>query len=107
MIWRHGIEGQVNGMSDDLISRKVLLGTERLLMTDIVENNPTAKYILEQVLFDIENAPAAFDKEKVIEQIKVLSTGIILNTNICDDYAEGYVRAAKDIIEIIEKGGIE
>ena len=51
-------------MSDDLISRKTLLGTERLLMTDIVQNNPTAKYILEQVLFDIENAPTAFDKEK-------------------------------------------
>ena len=97
----------MNGMSNDLISRKVLLGTERLLMTDIVENNPTAKYILEQVLFDIENAPTAFDKEKVIDQLKVLSSGIILNTNISDDYAEGYVRAAKDIIEIIEKGGIE
>ena len=94
-------------MSDDLISRKVLLGTERLLMTDIVENNPTAKYILEQVLYDVEHAETAFDKEKVIEQIKVLSTGIILNTNICDDYAEGYVRAAKDVIEIVEKGGIE
>lgn len=51
--------------------------------------------------------PTAFDKEKVIEQIKVLSAGIILNTNICDDYAEGYVRAAKDIIKIVEKGGIE
>lgn len=51
--------------------------------------------------------PTAFDKEKVIEQIKVLSTGIILNTNISDDYAEGYVRAVKDIIEIVEKGGIE
>lgn len=98
---------QVNGMSNDLISRKVLLGTERLLMTDIVENNPTAKYILEQVLFDIENAPTAFGKEKVIDQLKVLSSGIILNTNISDDYAEGYVNAAKDIIEIIEKGGIE
>ena len=94
-------------MSDDLISRKDLIGTERLLMTDIVENNEVARYILEQVLHDIEHAPAAFDKEKVIEQIKVLSTGIILNTNICDDYAEGYVRAAKDIIEIVEKGGIE
>lgn len=35
------------------------------------------------------------------------SYGIILNTNISDDHAEGYVRAAKDIIEIIEKGGIE
>ena len=97
----------MNGMSNDLISRKVLLGTERLLMTDIVENNPTAKYILEQVLFDIENAPTAFGKEKVIDQLKVLSSGIILNTNISDDYAEGYVNAAKDIIEIIEKGGIE
>lgn len=94
-------------MSDDLISRKALLGTERLLMTDIVQNNPTAKYILEQVLYDIEHADTAFDKEKVIEQIKALSTGIILNANICDDYAEGYVRAAKDIIEIVEKGGIE
>ena len=58
-----------------------------------------------QELIDIQ--PTAFDKEKVIEQIKVLSTGIILNTNICDDYAEGYVRAAKDIIEIVKKGGIE
>lgn len=94
-------------MSDDLISRKALLGTERLLMTDIVQNNPTAKYILEQVLYDIEHTETVFDKEKVIEQIKVLSAGIILNTNICDDYAEGYVRAAKDIIEIIKKGVIE
>lgn len=94
-------------MSDDLISRKALLGTERLLMTDIVQNNPTAKYILEQVLYDIEHTDTAFDKEKVIEQIKVLLAGIILNTNISDDYAEGYVRAAKDIIEIIKKGGIE
>ena len=55
----------------------------------------------------IWKVPAAFDMEKVIEQIKILSTGIILNTNICDDYAEGYVRAAKDIIEIVEKGGIK
>lgn len=58
-------------------------------------------------LEDFDRQPTAFDKEKVNEQIKVLSTGIMLNTNICDDYAEGYVRAAKDIIEIIEKGGIE
>ena len=64
-------------MSDDLISRKALLGTERLLMTDIVQNNPTAKYILEQVLYDIEHTETVFDKEKVIEQIKVLSDGII------------------------------
>ena len=51
-------------MSDDLISRKDLLGTERLLMTEIAENNKVARYILEQVLYDIEHAPVAFDKGK-------------------------------------------
>lgn len=58
-------------------------------------------------LEDFDRQTTAFDKEKMIERIKVLSAGIILNTNICDDYAEGYVRAAKDIIEIVEKGGVE
>ena len=36
-------------MSDDLISRKDLIGTERLLMTNIVKNNEVARCILEQV----------------------------------------------------------
>lgn len=81
-------------MSDDLISRKALLGTERLLMTDVVENNPTAKYILEQVLFDIEHADAAFDKEKVIDKIK--------------DYRDLIPAwALRETVEIIEKGGIK
>ena len=82
-------------MSDDLISRKALLGTECLLMTDIVENNPTAKYILEQVLYDVEHAETAFDKEKVIEEL--------------EDYLfEKYcVECDEKIAEIVEKGGIE
>ena len=82
-------------MSDDLISRKVLLGTECLLMTDIVENNPTAKYILEQVLYDVEHAETAFDKEKVIEELK-------------DYLFEKYcVEGNEKIAEIVEKGGIK
>lgn len=88
-------------MSDDLISRKALLGTERLLMTDIVQNNPTAKYILEQVLYDIEHAETAFDKEKVIEELKQISKALLMAENFngaaCIDKA----------IEVIEKGGIE
>ena len=92
-------------MSDDLISRKALIGTERLLMTDIVQNNPTAKYILEQVLFDIENAPAAFDKEKVIEELNsernlmYREDGTLMGarTQISIDRA----------VDIVEKGGIE
>lgn len=99
-------------MNDDLISRKALIGTERLLMTDIVQNNPTAKYILEQVLFDIENAPAAFDKEKVIAKIDNASMsrcryGFInfdLSPRRCIDCQNDFIRA---VYEIVEKGGIE
>ena len=102
-------------MSDDLISRKALLGTERLLMTDIVQNNPTAKYILEQVLYDIEHAETAFDKEKVIEELKSWEkashdAGIQSTYAGLDNKASGYYqesRAYHRAIKIVEKGGIE
>lgn len=95
----------MNGMSNDLISRKVLLGTERLLMTDIIENNPTAKYILEQVLFDIENAPTAFDKEMVIKELEY-------DKEISQKYStglkeQGHIEAFDEAISIIKKGGIK
>lgn len=83
-------------MSDDLISRKYLL--------KCAEYDNNGRLIVPYKY--VKNAPTAFDKEMVIEQIKVLSAGNILNTNICDEYAEGYVRAAKDIIEIVENGGL-
>lgn len=102
-------------MTDDLISRKALLGTERLLMTDIVENNPAAKYILEQVLFDIEHSETAFDKEKVIEELKSWEkashdAGIQSTYAELDNKASGYYqesRAYHRAIEIVKKGGIE
>lgn len=96
-------------MSNDLISRKALLEVIDIsFIIPILKMNlrPEHEAVL-KIREIIMNMPTAFDKDKMIEQIKVLSTGIILNTNICDDYAEGYVRAAKDIIEIVEKGGIE
>ena len=96
-------------MSDDLISRMALMKEiEHSFILPILKMNlrPEHEAVL-KIREIIMNMPAAFDKEKVIEQIKVLSAGIILNTNISDDYAEEYVRAAKDIIEIIEKGEIE
>ena len=94
-------------MSDDLISRKDLIGTERLLMTDIVENNEVAKYILEQVLYDIEHAPAAFDKEKVIEELMKCSDDpcTLHECGVRSEYCSACM--AKKAIEIVEKGGIE
>lgn len=91
-------------MSDDLISRKALLGTERLLMTDIVQNNPTAKYILEQVLYDIEHAETAFDKEKVIEELKSAENYLYVNGIRITNFKFIHTLTA---IEIVEKGGIE
>ena len=90
----------MNKVSGDLISRKVLIA-------DMKSRKYIDKALCEIFETVVDEAPTAFDKEKVIEQIKVLSAGIILNTNISDDYAEGCVNAAKDIIEIVEKGGIE
>ena len=101
-------------MSDDLISRKAVKASieairECWAISPYVSADDIRLYsnVFNVISRFISDCPTAFDKEKVIEQIKVLSTGIILNINICDDYAEGYVRAAKDAIEIVEKGGIE
>lgn len=84
-------------------------------MTDIVQNNPTAKYILEQVLYDIEHAETAFDKEKIIEELKSwekasYNTGIARAYSGLDRKASEYYQeslAYHRAIKIVEKGGIE
>lgn len=55
----------------------------------------------------IEQQPTVFDKEKVINEIHISSAGMAVNMNVSSSYAEGYIDAAKDIIEIVERGGIE
>ena len=91
----------------DLISRKGLLETERLLMTDIVKSNKVARYILEQVLHDIEQAPTAFDRGKVIEELRKYTADKceLHECGIRSEYCS--VCIAKKSIEIVEKGGIE
>ncbi|HIZ80699.1 MAG TPA: hypothetical protein H9722_01220 [Candidatus Mediterraneibacter pullistercoris] len=69
------------------------------LIKDRVENDP--------VRIAVQCAPTVFDKEKVINEIHISSAGMAVNMNVSSSYAEGYIDAAKDIIEIIEKGGIE
>lgn len=91
-------------MSDDLISRKALIADMR-----------SRKYIDKALceIFEtiVDDASIAFDKEKVINEIQVSSAGMVVNMNVSSSssssYAEGYIGAAKDIIEIVERGGIE
>ena len=85
----------------DLISREDLLGTQRLLMTDIVENNPAAKFVLEQVLFDIEHAETAFDKEEVVAKLEEAGRECNEANDICEAEAIDYA------IGVVEEGGIE
>ena len=74
-----GTEGQVNKMSDDLISRKAL-------MEGRVENDP--------VRIAATCADTAFNKEKVIEE---------LEEYLFEKYC---VEGDEKITEIVEKGGI-
>ena len=89
-------------MMDDLISRKVL-------MEGRVENDP--------VRIAAMCAPAAFDKEKVIEELKTRRDWYDINEQpknprniqeICEiRERKGKWIAYNGAIEIVEKGGIE
>ena len=93
---KHGTEGQVNRMGDELISRKEAL--------DIIENIISevgvglTEVLLQEASIRIKQLDIAFDKEKVIEKIK----------GIMDDESIRFVdQAVNRTIEIVEKGGIE
>ena len=92
-------------MSDDLISRKAVLD---ILTEERIRNSILASPAFGEMLAQrIKNIPTAFDKEKVINEIHISSAGMAVNMNVSSSYAEGYIDATKDIIEIVEKGGIE
>lgn len=98
-------------MNNDLISRKGLFETERLLMTDIVKDNQTARYILEQVLYDIENVKAAYDFNKVIERLREELSLADREKERCArenplefDEAKGFARGISVALEIVKSG---
>lgn len=95
-------------MSDDLISRKALIADMR-----------SRKYIDKALceIFEtiVDDASVAFDKEKVIEELKSWEkashdAGIQSTYAELDNKASGYYqesRAYHRAIKIVEKGGIE
>lgn len=70
------------------------------LTKDRVENDP--------VRIAAECAPTAFDKEKVINEIR---SGVMAANDeyieTCDEYYHGMQEAHKNDWKIVEKGGIE
>lgn len=88
-------------MSDDLISRKALIADMR-----------SRKYIDKALceIFEtiVNDAPIAFDKEKVIEELRANMSAVqgISGQAVAFAFSDGYYNGIKDAIEIVEKGGI-
>ena len=99
-------------MSDDLISRKdVITIIENMIFE--VGKDLSKSYLLQDAKERIRRLNTAFDKEKVIEELKEMATHSASCKNQCEfgsteyfDYMGAEV-AYKTTIEIVEKGGIE
>ena len=89
-------EGQVDRMSDDLISKKaVIVLIDKLGYINVSSRDDfNANLRMDKVRQEVVKLPTAFDKEKVIEELK--EEGCII-----DD------EAGNRAVEIIQKGGIE
>lgn len=102
----YGTGGQVNRMSDDLISRKaVLCILTEARVKDSILCSPAFPEILAQ---RIRKLPTAFDKGKVLEELKK-HADIAIETNEAygSEVALGEWSAYKQAEEIVKKGGIE
>ena len=96
-------------MSDDLISRKAVL--ERLQLLRKLNTEEAIQIAIDAVEQQISFCKAAFDKEKVINELEELRMQYFLTiANTGDeklDCAYEYVSNALDYaVKIIEKGGI-
>ena len=108
-------------MSDDLISRRTIkffIETIRdcWAISPYVSANDMKLYskVFNVVLNEISNCPTAFDREKVIEELKKAMSSAQLAQSLagtdlvqCGGFSYGYYNGIKDAIEIVEKGGIE
>lgn len=87
-------------MSGDLISRKALLNRFKYSETD----NETDKAWISTVRRIIKEQPTAFDKEKVIDELKSAENYLYVNGIRIINFKFIHTLTA---IEIVEKGGIE
>ena len=89
-------------MSDDLISRKAVLNIlTEARVKDSILCSPAFIEILTQ---RIKKIPTAFDKEKVIDELKSAENYLYVNGIRITNFKFIHTLTA---IEIVEKGGIE
>lgn len=91
---------------DDLISRKALLKELREIMDE--PHNTMFLMGIGAAISVIEHADTAFDKEKVIEELKTRTNGSFFFSDWCEsEELFGRAMGYKNAIKIVEKGGIE
>ena len=96
-------------MSDDLISRKALEERLNYYLQHTNKDQPE-HYAYGKALKEVNEAPTAFDKEKVMEELKDMANAAWKNTGnkFCNsDMAIARYRALEDALNIIYKGGME
>lgn len=100
-------------MSDDLISRKMLVGNLKLFLDRSFLGETTAHDCISvgEIAGLIKDEPTAYDVDKVIEQITELQLKIKNKLLEVEDeeYAamlRGQLRGISDCLEIIKQGGI-
>lgn len=94
-------------MSDDLISRKAVYKafSDYLNRSFLAEISSQTELSIGEIASVIKSVPAAFDKEKVIEELQKHSHNYYPSI---DHYCLSRKAVdLKDAIEIVEKGGIE
>lgn len=97
-------------MSDDLISRKAVIEEVKRYRDAEYSNNDRTSRALSYVVEIIKNQPIAFDKKKVIEELKDMANAAWKNNRnkFCNsDMAIARHRALTDALEIVYKGGTE
>ena len=103
-------------MSDDLISRKAAYKafSDYLNRNFIGEVSSQTELSIGEIASVIKSIPAAFDKEKVIKELREELNLSDAEKERCArenplqfDSAKGYANGIANAIEIVEKGGIE
>lgn len=93
---------------DDLISRKDVITIIENMMFE-VGKDLSKSYLLQDARERIIRLNTAFDKEKVIEELKANMNSFagISGQAVTFMFSNGYYNGTKDAIEIVKKGGIE
>ena len=83
-------------MNNDLISRSELLGMERLLWCKPYENSKEARNLYEQMMYDIENIPAAMTIPKDFA-VKTFEKSVVDDTDVVVIWFDENVTTSENI----------